>query len=519
MTLRVPFALLAALALSTAHAVEFGVHDFTFAEFRDAETVAESCDGASPSFWCGLQDAALTRVPTKGVDLFFTEAGEIVAAYAKPQKGQTFSNYDLDQRQNLIPDDAPRPGAALRLDGAYLPPEAATATWERVNEDVVRGTFTHRAGPLEVERTVEVSNLRHTVLLDVRATRVTAADAADADAIPLQLSFPGVAGVDDPVLKVGQGYGEDGSSATNPLSQAVGTPSYASLQNNDRNTAFAIVLTPQRAADGAPLQDDLQALPLPPREMALQVPLGGAAGATASLDVRSYLGPNELVRYEQEGYVEMPGLFDPNILGRLSLGILWVLQTLHDYLGNWGLSIIALTLLFRALVWPLINTQTKSMYGMQELQPKIQELQKKHKDDRETLTQETMKLYREAGVNPAGGCLPILLQMPLFIILWRVFVNFEFGEGFLWVPDLGQRDPTFILPILYVMVMFAMSWFSARGNPQSLRQQILINVVFAFILFGFPAGVLLYFVVSMGVQVLQYWLIQRGRGAAAGASG
>jgi YidC/Oxa1 family membrane protein insertase len=151
------------------------------------------------------------------------------------------------------------------------------------------------------------------------------------------------------------------------------------------------------------------------------------------------------------------------------------------------------------------------MFGMQALQPELQKLQKKYKDDREKLTQETMKLYREAGVNPAGGCLPILLQMPLFIILWRVFVNFEFGEGFLWVPDLGQSDPFFILPILYIAVMFGMSWFSARGNPQSLRQQILINVVFAFILFGFPAGVLLYFVVSMGIQVLQYWLISRGQ--------
>jgi YidC/Oxa1 family membrane protein insertase len=198
-----------------------------------------------------------------------------------------------------------------------------------------------------------------------------------------------------------------------------------------------------------------------------------------------------------------------------------VLQRIHDVIPNWGLSIIVLTLLFRALVWPLITTQTKSMFGMQELQPKIQALQKKYKDDRETLTQETMKLYREAGVNPAGGCLPILLQMPLFIILWRVFVNFEFSEGFLWVPDLGQSDPYFILPILYIAVMFGMSWFAARGNKQSLRQQILINVVFAFILFGFPAGVLLYFVVSMGVQVLQYWLIQRQqqRAKTAGAKG
>ena len=91
----------------------------------------------------------------------------------------------------------------------------------------------------------------------------------------------------------------------------------------------------------------------------------------------------------------------------------------------------------------------------------------------------------------------------------RVFVNFEFDEGFLWVPDLGQADPLYILPILYVAVMFGMSYFAARGNKQMLRQQILINVVFAFILFTFPAGVILYFVVSMGIQVLQYWLISR----------
>jgi YidC/Oxa1 family membrane protein insertase len=286
----------------------------------------------------------------------------------------------------------------------------------------------------------------------------------------------------------------------------VADPSYTSLQNNDRNTAFAIVLRP--LGEG----QDVQALSLPmQRATSLQTLVAADAGATATLDATTYLGPNELVRYQQEGYVDLPGLFRPNLLGRLSLGILWVLRTIHDYVGNWGLSIIVLTLLFRALVWPLINTQTKSMFGMQELQPKIQALQKKYKDDRETLTQETMKLYREAGVNPAGGCLPILLQMPLFIILWRVFVNFEFGEGFLWVPDLGQSDPFFILPILYIAVMFGMSWFSARGNPQSLRQQILINVVFAFILFGFPAGVLLYFVVSMGIQVLQYWLISRGQ--------
>jgi YidC/Oxa1 family membrane protein insertase len=509
---RTLFATLVLLLASAAWAqVDFGAHEYTFADFRDADDVAASCDAGGASFWCGLQNAQLTRVPTKGVDVFFSPSGEIVAAYAKQQKGQDLQNYNLDTRNNLIPEGAQVPGAALLLDGEYLEPEGAEASWERLSETVMEGTFTYRAGPLEVERTVRVANTSHTLEERVHVTRVEAGD----EPVPVQVAFPGIGNVDDPVIKAGQGVGEGGSFATNPLSQPVADPSYVSLQNNDRNTAFAIVLRP---ADGG---DPLQALPLPPRQASLQTELAPEEGAEAELHLTSYLGPNELVRYHQEGYVELPGLFRPNLLGRLSLGILWVLQRIHDVVANWGLSIIVLTLMFRALVWPLITTQTKSMFGMQELQPKIQALQKKYKDDRETLTQETMKLYKEAGVNPAGGCLPILLQMPLFIILWRVFVNFEFGEGFLWVPDLGQSDPFFILPILYIAVMFGMSWFSARGNKQSLRQQILINVVFAFILFGFPAGVLLYFVVSMGIQVLQYWLIQRSQQQAktAGAKG
>lgn len=197
------------------------------------------------------------------------------------------------------------------------------------------------------------------------------------------------------------------------------------MQNNNRNTATAIVMRPTGATGG------LSAQSYPGDLIAFQKEL--TTGSTVSLSAEVYTGPNELIRYDQEGYLELAGLFRPNILGRLSLAILWVLHTIHDGIGNWGLSIIVLTLVFRAVIWPLISTQTRSMYGMQELQPKIKTLQKKYKDDRQKLTEETMKLYKEAGVNPAGGCLPILAQMPLFIILWRVFVNFEFNEGFLWI--------------------------------------------------------------------------------------
>ena len=493
---------LAAFVGSAAARVDFGVHEFPASEFRGLDGVQQTCSAeAASAFFCDLRDATLVRIPTKGVDFFFDDAGELVAAYSKQQKGQTLNNYNIDAGQNLIPYEASAPGMAVLIDGEYVRPEDPSGSWSRASETVLEGVFTYRVQDVQVTKTVRVSNESHTVDVDLELARDSAAEGAEAAPITVQLAYPGIANV-DPVVKLGQAD----TFSKNPLSQEVANPSYISLQNNDRNTGNAIVLRPEpNAAPGA--NEDLAAQFVQPNLVAMQTAL--APGEEVLLDLETYVGPNELVRYHQEGYVEMPGLFRPNILGRMSLGILWVLRTIHEWVGSWGLSIIVLTLLFRVLIWPLITTQTKSMYGMQELQPKIQALQKKHKDDREKLTQETMKLYKEAGVNPAGGCLPILLQMPLFIILWRVFVNFEFNEGFLWIPDLGQADPFYILPILYIGVMLGQSFFSARGNKSSLRQQVIINLVFAFIIINFPAGVILYFVVSMGVQIFQYWLIGR----------
>ena len=497
--------------------VEFGLGDFPASQFRNAADVEEACAApAAASFWCGELDETLTRIPTKGADYFFNDAGELVAVFAKQQKGQELGNYNLDSGQNLVPMSAPFPGLAVLLDGEYLEPEDARASWEQVSDTAIEGTFSFSIDGVEVEKVVEVSNITHTLEVAVTARRT--ADAQEAQA--LQVGFPGIARDDDPIIKIGQGE----ASSVNPVSQPVADASYISLQTSN-SRGNAVVMRPAGTAEESALSleeaterstvngeaTELAALALASDAITMQRPLGAQAGSETRLALDAYTGPNELVRYTQEGYADLPGLFDANILGQMSLGIIWVLRYIHDYVGSWGLSIIVLTLLFRALIWPLISTQTKSMFGMQQLQPKIQALQKKYKDDREKLTQETMKLYREAGVNPAGGCLPILLQMPLFIILWRVFVNFEFNEGFLWIPDLGQFDPFYILPALYVGVMLAMSYFSTRGNKQQFRQQLFINVVFVFIMYRFPAGVLLYFVVSMLVQVIQYWLLSRNR--------
>lgn len=508
-----PALVVALLGVVAMARVQFQPTDFAVGDFRDADKIQETCAApASASFFCNRFETPLTRIPTKGVDFFFDRAGHLVAAFAKQQKGQRLRNYSVDARQNLIPFESTTPGGALMVAGEFLDPVEVEGNWVQFDQTTYLGKFRYRVGDFEVDKLVRVSNVSHTFGLELTVTRVPAEATVEgedagvgAEGLTVNLVFPGVAGQAAPTIKVGQGA----SFSLNPLSQPVADPTYISLQSNNRNSGFAIVIRPDSL-------DRLTALALPPRSVALQKVLApNEAEVVFGLEV--YTGPNELVRYYQEEHDQLPGLFRPNILGRLSIGIIQVLEFIHEYVPSWGLSIVVLTLLFRVLVWPLISVQTRSMFGMQKLQPQIQALQKKHKDNREKLSQETMKLYREAGVNPAGGCLPILLQMPLFIILWRVFVNFEFNEGFLWLPDLGQPDPLYILPILYVGVMLAQSFFAAKGNPSSLRQQIIINLVFAFIILSFPAGVILYFVVSMLVQVLQYWLISRNQPALAPA--
>jgi len=499
---RATLALFAALLLSLASVagarVVFEASAFPTSQFRSLDEALANCESEPAPFLCRYQDDELTLIPTKGADFFFTPAGEMAAAFVKVQRGQTLNDYSLNARNNLVPMDATVPAGALLIDGEYLPPTNASGTWVQQDEFIFKGTFEYLAGDYQVERTVLVSNVSETT---EQTVTVTAPEGVNQDVL-LQFVVPGIARTANPVVKIGH----DQTFALNPGERVFENPTYAALQKNDNNRDEALVMLPSETGD------ELAAAYLRPNLISLQTTLAaGEEQATIAVDL--YAGRNELVRYTQEGYLELPGLFRPNILGRLSLLIVQLLQFIHQYVPSWGLSIIVLTLLFRVVVWPLISTQTRSMFGMQQLQPKIKELQRKHKDDREKLTQETMKLYREAGVNPAGGCLPILLQMPLFIILWRVFVNFEFAEGFLWLPDLGQSDPYYILPILYVAVMVATSYFSARGNPQMLRQSMIINVVFVFVIVNFPSGVLVYYVVSMLVQVFQYWLISRGQPA------
>ncbi|CAN5619647.1 MAG: membrane protein insertase YidC [Actinomycetota bacterium] len=206
-------------------------------------------------------------------------------------------------------------------------------------------------------------------------------------------------------------------------------------------------------------------------------------------------------------------LFDPlfDLLGGLLL-------TFHTDLGApWWLSIIMLTVIVRSALLPLAIRQTKNMRAMQNLRPDLERLQKKHKEDPRKLQQETMKLHKERNVSPLGGCLPILVQIPILMVLYFTLKEFETlssfqSGGLLWFTDLTAADPFFILPIAYVLTMMASQEVVIRNSPMQSGQQKmmrLLPIAFGFFLARFPAGLLVYWVASNAISLIQNLAIYR----------
>lgn len=175
-----------------------------------------------------------------------------------------------------------------------------------------------------------------------------------------------------------------------------------------------------------------------------------------------------------------------------------VLRFFYGFVHSWGLSIILLTALVRIILLPLTIKQVKSMKAMQVVQPKIKEMQKKYKNDKERLNREMMKFYQENKVNPLGGCLPLLLQLPVFFALFRMLnaASFLKGAPFLWMSSLSKPDPIYILPILMVITTF---WSQKQVTPDDPTQKQMLYIMplfLGFISFRFASGILIYWVTT-----------------------
>ena len=184
-----------------------------------------------------------------------------------------------------------------------------------------------------------------------------------------------------------------------------------------------------------------------------------------------------------------------------------------------NLGIVFFGVGIRLLMWPLNQKAMKSQMAVQEIQPEIEALKKKHKDDQQRLGQETMKLYKERGINPVGGCLPMLLPMPILFAFFFVFLNtIELrGVPWLWLPDLSRPDPLFIIPLLMGGSMFLVTKLGQRGippNPQAKVMLYAMPIVFTVMFFNFSSGLNLYYTSQQLASLPQQWLISQRRMAA-----
>lgn len=228
-----------------------------------------------------------------------------------------------------------------------------------------------------------------------------------------------------------------------------------------------------------------------------------------------YAGPEVTSRLEKIA----PGLnltIDYGILSVISIFIFTVMSYIYKVVGNWGWSIVLVTMLIKLAFYQLSAKSYRSMASMRRLQPKITELRDRYADDKAKLSQVTMELYRKEKVNPLGGCLPILIQMPVFIALyWMLMESVELRQApwMLWIHDLSSPDPLYILPVLMGLTMFIQQKLGpASPDPTQAKMMMMLPVLFTFLFSSFPAGLVLYWTVNNSLSILQQWYITRKYG-------
>ncbi|MEN4826121.1 membrane protein insertase YidC [Pseudomonas sp. P39-UII1] len=241
---------------------------------------------------------------------------------------------------------------------------------------------------------------------------------------------------------------------------------------------------------------------------AISVPAGGKVETSAML----YAGPKIQSKLKELS----PGLeltVDYGFLWFIAQPIFWLLQHIHSLLGNWGWSIIVLTMLIKGLFFPLSAASYRSMARMRAVAPKLAALKERFGDDRQKMSQAMMELYKKEKINPLGGCLPILVQMPVFLALyWVLLESVEMRQApwMLWITDLSIKDPFFILPIIMGATMFIQQRLNPTPpDPMQAKVMKMMPIIFTFFFLWFPAGLVLYWVVNNCLSISQQWYITR----------
>ena len=245
----------------------------------------------------------------------------------------------------------------------------------------------------------------------------------------------------------------------------------------------------------------------------MQTPLGVVApGTTVVEKARLFVGPQE----EKVLETIAPGfelLKDYGYLTILAKPIFWLLEKIHGYVGNWGWSIILLTILIKLCFFPLSAASYKSMARMKEVQPRLAAMKEQYKGEPQNLNQAMMEMYRKEKINPLGGCLPVVIQIPVFISLYWVLLSSVEMRGApwtLWIHDLSVPDPYYILPVIMAVSMFVQTKLNPTPpDPIQAKVMMYMPIVFSIMFFFFPAGLVLYWVVNNLLSIAQQWQINK----------
>ena len=242
-------------------------------------------------------------------------------------------------------------------------------------------------------------------------------------------------------------------------------------------------------------------------------PLGTLApGATISNNAKLYSGPQDerLLMPVAEGlklvkdYGKLTVIADP---------MFWAMEKIHSVLGNWGWTIIAFTIMIKLIFFPLSAASFRSMAKMKTVTPKMTAIRERYKADPQKMNQAMMELYKTEKINPLGGCLPILVQMPVFIALYWVLnasVEMRGAPWAMWIHDLTKPDPYFVLPVLYAISMFITTKLNPQpADPVQAKMMMFMPIAFSIMFFFFPSGLVLYWVVNNVLSIAQQWVITK----------
>lgn len=233
-------------------------------------------------------------------------------------------------------------------------------------------------------------------------------------------------------------------------------------------------------------------------------------GTSTNLSAGIYIGPK--IQKEMEAVAPNLDLtVDYGWLWFIAQPLFWLLNWFHGFIGNWGFSIILVTVVIKLAFYKLSATAYRSMANMRRVAPKLARIKEEAGDDRQKLSQAMMELYRKEKINPMGGCLPILVQMPVFIALyWMLMESVELRHApfVLWIADLSMKDPYFVLPIIMGASMFIQQMLNPTPpDPMQAKIMKMLPVIFTFFFLFFPAGLVLYWVVNNLLSILQQWYI------------